>query len=98
MGKAKKPSGLVSAYTFSKNVDGPTRLQDSFDSGSKEDQSVMISSDAPERNNYYQFANPQDAQDAYDSLQAENEMRVGMKKGGKAKKVSAPKKKSHPNW
>ena len=88
----------MSTYSISKNVEGPSRSQDSFDSGAKEDSSVMITSDAPERNNYYKFANPKDAQDAYDSLQAENEMRAGMRKGGKVKKVSVPKKKSHPNW
>lgn len=98
MAKVKKPSGLVSSYTFSRSGEGPAGFKDSFDSGAKADESVMISSDAPERNNFYRYANHQDAQDAYDSLQAENEMRVGMKKGGKAKKVAPTKKKSHPNW
>ena len=94
----KKPPDFVSAYTTSKNSEVSKDSQDSFDSGTKQGKKIMTKSDAPERNNYYEYADPKDAQDAYDSLQAENEMRVGMKKGGRVKKSLNPKRRIHPNW
>ena len=87
--RLKKPSNLMSAYAFSKDTESPSGSRSSFDSGAKEDGKVMLKSDAPERNNYYEYADPKDAQDAYDSFKAENEMRVGMKKGGKVSSASS---------
>ena len=98
MPKIKNPSDRVSAYTVSKDVEGPSKSRSSFDSGVVNNEKVMIKSDDPERNNYFEYSNPKDAQDAYESLKSENEMRVGMKKGGKVKKNHAPKKKLHSNW
>lgn len=98
---AKKPSDRVSAYTVSKNVEGPSKSRSSFDSGVVNNGKVMIKSDAPERNNYFEYSNPKDAQDAYESLQAENEMRATMKKGGKVKKskISTHQKNpKHSSW
>ena len=97
----KKPSDRVSAYTVSKSVESPSESRSSYDSGVLNNGKVMTTSDAPERNNYYEYSNPKDAQDAYESLQAENEMRASMKKGGKVKKskVSTHQKNhKHPAW
>jgi hypothetical protein len=97
----------MSKYSIMRSKEGPSKNKSTFESGAlskdKNQNEVMLDSDSPNRSNYFKYKNEEDAQEAYDSLQAESEMRaeMGIKKGGKVKagKISTHKKsKSALNW
>ncbi len=82
------PKDVVSAYQYAKSKEGPRDSEEMYDSGILDNDQILTKSDKPKRNNYYKYKNPADAKEAYESLQAENEMRVGMKKGGSVSSAS----------
>ena len=79
----------VSRYEIMRTKESPRESSSSYDSGILDDDKILLKSDAPERNNFYKFKNKTDAKDVFKSMQAENEMRSGMKKGGKVSSASA---------
>jgi hypothetical protein len=92
-----------------RSEEGPSKNKSTFESGAlskdKGKNEVMIDSDSPNRSNYYKYKNEDDAQEAYDSLQAESQMRaeMGIKKGGKidlsqCKVNTAQKNSSKSRW
>jgi len=80
------PKDVVSRYGYMKSKEGPHGDEEMYESGALEDDKLLLQSEDPKRSNYYKYKNPEDAKEAYESLQAENEMRVGMKKGGMVQK------------
>jgi len=82
------PKDVVSRYAIARSKESPSGSTSSYDSGALDNDKMMVTSDAPERNNFYKFKNDADAKEAFESMQAENEMRAGMKKGGKVSSAS----------
>jgi hypothetical protein len=82
------PKDVVSRYGYMKSKEGPRGSEEMYESGALEDDKLLLQSEDPKRSNYYKYKNPEDAKEAYESLQAENEMRIGMKKGGKVSSAS----------
>ena len=72
-----------------KSKEGPRSSGEMYESGALDNDKILTQSESPKRSNYYKYKNPEDAKEAYESLQAENEMRVGMKKGGKVSSASS---------
>ena len=83
------PKDVVSRYEYMKSKEGPLESTSSYDSGALESGQILTQSDDPKRRNYYKYKNDTDAKKAFESMQAENEMRVGMKKGGKVSSASS---------
>jgi len=85
----------ISNYSIMRSKEAPSGSKNTFESGalSKDNgkNEVMLNSESPNRSNYLKYKNEQDAQDAFDSLKAESEMRseMGMKKGGKVSSASS---------
>ena len=81
----------VSKYSIMRSKEGPSRSKSTFESGSlskdKDKNEVMLDSDSPNRSNYLKYKSEEEAQDAYDSLKEESQMRseMGMKNGGEVR-------------
>ena len=99
----------MSKYSVMQSKEGPSKSKSTFESGAlskdRGQSEVMLDSDSPNRSNYFKYKNEQDAQDAYDSLEAESQMRseMGMKKGGEinladCKVNTAQKNSSNSRW
>jgi hypothetical protein len=86
------PKDVVSRYEYMKSKEGPRGSEEMYESGALEDEKILTKSDTPNRSNYYKYKNPADAKEAYESLQAENEMRIGMKSGGLWDNIHAKRK------
>jgi len=86
------PKDVVSRYAYMKSKEGPRGSEEMYESGALEDEKILTQSDTPSRSNYYKYKNPADAKEAYESLQAENEMRIGMKSGGLWDNIHAKRK------
>ena len=84
----KMPKDLVSRYEYAKSKEGLRDSEEMYDSGILDNDQILTQSESPKRSNYYKYKNPEDAKEAYESLQAENEMRIGMKKGGSVSSAS----------
>jgi len=86
------PKDVVSRYEYMKSKEGPRGSEEMYESGALDDDKILTQSETPRRSNYYKYKNPEDAREAYESLQAENEMRVGMKSGGLWDNIHAKRK------
>jgi hypothetical protein len=86
------PKDVVSRYEYMKAKEGPRGSEETYESGTLEDDKILTQSETPGRSNYYKYKNPADAREAYESLKAENEMRVGMKSGGLWDNIHAKRK------
>ena len=82
------PKDVVSRYEYMKSKEGPRSSGEMYESGALDNDKILTQSESPKRSNYYKYKNPEAAKEAYESLQAETEMRVGMKKGGKVSSAS----------
>ena len=83
------PKDVVSWYEYMKSTEGPRSSGELYESGALDNDKILTQSESPKRSNYYKYKNPEAAKEAYESLQAETEMRVGMKKGGKVSSASS---------
>ena len=86
------PKDVVSRYEYMKAKEGPRGSEETYESGALEDDKILTQSETPRRSNYYKYKNPADAREAYESLQAESEMRAGMKNGGLWDNIHAKRK------